>query len=207
MFFQLVQLFLIWLTYPLAVNYPLNQSYDLGYPKTTVTSPFDNGDAKPISASMITFMNSSSRMHSLLFRLLIHHIGTIHERSYIYISDCLIEILNRNSPSAFISEGQITVERMAVYSAIPLHSIVQSQTMYGAVADSSTSSVAVKSSMFGDVRVYESDGGLISGVYIRREEVIGCSFVNISGAGEAGEKKKKKKKQKKKTCPIVKKIM
>ena len=168
----------------------LTKSFLTNYLKAYVLESSENMKMR----ELFTLRNSTSGIYSVMFKIVKTSIGTIHAQSSLLSCDCIFEIMSRNTPSPLLCEGDIHMERMKmICSEYPVRSIFDCVRICRSVScrSPSSSSVEVKSSLLRDIRVYERGGGVISGVDIGREAVIGCSFVNVSRMGMEGEKKKK----------------
>ena len=175
---------LIWIIIGLRTVYSLSDKYEVGHAKGLALSSIIEEYGKDIGklSSMITFINSSSSsIHSILFRMNGCAIGEVDRRSYVLSTNCIIEIVKRNCCCVFICEGGITVERMTIDNKYPIQRIFESGLRGDILSlQSALSSVMMKSSVFGDIVVCESGNGFICGKDIRKEEVIGCLFENVS---------------------------
>ena len=89
------------------------------------------------------------------------------------------------------------MERMKILSEYSMRSIFASQSTGAFISDGSASSVELKLSSFRDINVYAPEGGLISGVWLRRETATDCLFKNISAAmgGQKEEWRRVKKEE------------
>ena len=161
----------------------LNEKYKVGgyiseivACKNSIELDNDSGSFR----SLIKFINSSSSIHSVLLGADEHSLALVDRNSILYAINCIIEISTSNSSSLFRCDGEIKVEMMDIHSVYSMQHIFEGFSCAECISDMPYSSVQVISSLFQSVKVTESEGGLISGVDIGREAVIGCSFENIS---------------------------
>ena len=187
-------IFLINLVFGLSYDQTLNEKHTFGYDcEVSRIGWMRNGIKNSIecgaSYSLITFMNSSSAIQSVLFGIDDHSICRLSPDSLICTNDCMIEILRSCSRSAFICEGEIRMERMKIESEYSMGSIVESTPSQSPISDKSCSSIEIKDSCFIDIEVNSFCAGLISGDNIGREGVTGCLFENVSKKEEEGEKR------------------
>ena len=189
MFLKLdVLTFLIHTIFGLRNCYSLNKNYEVTYFADPTRIVSYRTECCPDSSTpfpLITHINSSSGIHSILLRTDGCSVARILSNSLLWSSDCIIELLYKNSESAFICSGKIRVERLIIWSKYTMKSLFESIST--AAANSDGSAIEVKLSCFRDIRISESEGGIICGVSIRKEAFIGCSFENVS-RGEDGEK-------------------
>ena len=139
------------------------------------------------SFSLVTFINSSSGIHLLMFRIDCRSAARIDGNSFLWSTDCRIEVIQKNSTSAFICEGEIEIERVNVASEYCLSSIIDLSSSVNCIPDISLSAVEVKLSYFRYLKVKSSGGELISRRGIKRERVIGSLFLNVSVGEEEEE--------------------
>ena len=186
-------IFLINIVFGLSYDQTLNEKHTFGYDcEVSRIGWLKNGNESSIecgaSYSLITFMNSSSAIQSVLFGIDDNSICRLSPDSLLCTNDCMIEILRSWSGSAFICEGEIRMERMKIESEYSMGSIVESTPSQSPISDKSCSYIEIKDSCFIDIEVNSFCAGLISGVDIGREGVIGCLFENVSRGIEDGEK-------------------
>ena len=153
------------------------------------------------SSYLLAIFNSTAGINSVLFETDGLSVARIDSNSYVLIRHCTIDINERNSSSGFICDGEIVIEGVEVHSHYPIRSIIESSGEWEGITEISSRSpfslrsVSIKWSKMGDMEVYRSEGGIISGRGIIREGVIGCLFMNVNMSIMAGEKEEKGKRR------------
>ena len=109
-----------------------------------------------IIREMFNLINSSSGIDNLLIGVNeIFVAGSIDIRSVLRSDRCRIKILNRIALPVFICDGEVSMERMEIYSRYDMGSIFESQRWSGGtMGEGASSRVEVKQSLFRDIRLW-----------------------------------------------------
>ena len=129
--------------------------------------------------SIFTLINSTSGIHNVSFRTYGPSVARTDINSFLFTTNCIIDIMNKQTISPFICEGHISLERLTVQSGYIVRNLFDSPSITDVPSDRTASVIDVRASHFRDI-LYDSEGGFISGVAIRRELINECLFVNIS---------------------------
>ena len=139
------------------------------------------------------FKNSSSEIQSIILEMDGSSVTRVDRNSNLCTRECIIEIVRSSSASVFVCEGKANVERLCLLCGYSMGSIFEATERGETMLAGDSPSIAVKESCLRDIRMHSLDWGLTSGGGIRREEVIGCLFENVSRGMEQGEEKKERR--------------
>ena len=129
--------------------------------------------------SGICFINSTSQAGYLVLEVEKHAtVVQISYDSFFFCQNCGIQTLHRNSLSPFECDGSVTLEHLRTNPSLQCKSLIS--TRNGDEPASFYSRVHLDSSIFKDVSLDDSDGGLVCGRGIRSETVEKCIFHNIT---------------------------
>ena len=134
---------------------------------------------QPSRYSLLYVINSSTTINSLVLETDEHSAARINKDSRLWSSCCKIEINEKIDLSTFICDGDLFIDCLDVESVYITCSLIESSVGKDYLSHIS-SSVEIKTSIFRDMGVCSSGGGLISGRGIRTEEMIENIFMNVS---------------------------
>ena len=117
------------ITYGINTDQVMNEKYEILDSRllTRVISCKNTQDmfkASEESSAMITYINSSSGLNSVIVRIDGCSVGRICSESKLWSRDCMMEVVSRNSVSGFECSGEIVMERFGIKSGYDMKSIV-----------------------------------------------------------------------------------
>ena len=129
--------------------------------------------------SGICFINSTSQAGYLVLEVEKHAtVVQISYDSFFFCQNCGIQTLHRNSLSPFECDGSVTLEHLRTNPSLQCKSLIS--TRNGDEPASFYSRVHLDSSIFKDVSLDDSYGGLVCGRGLKSETVEKYIFHNIS---------------------------